>query len=179
MEIISVWHLVESGRVLRINSISGKPSKKTAVVFTKKTPVCQNISEDIRIASREVAVLMKLRKYLVLSPGTSVVTGPFTVVPVDMVRDGSATNLLINEKYYFLSFVPDIIKTLKKETTVLIPASSEYYSKDSINDIYDFLNRSFTRSVVISGEYSDEWYDNIKKICKCIVVNEVTQTALF
>ncbi len=179
MQIISVWHLVESGRTLRINCSSAVPSRKNAVVFTKKVFPGHNITEDIRIASREVASLMRLRKYLVLSPGTSVVTGPFSIAPVDMEKNGAVTNLFINEKYYFLSFIPDIIKTLRKESLLLIPASSQYFKEDSLSKVIEFIKSSMAMSVVLSGEYSDCWYDEIKKICKCTVANEVTQTKLF
>jgi hypothetical protein len=179
MKINSVWHLTFSGRTLRIDSTSIKPSKKNAVAFTRKIYLSSIITEDVRLASREVANLMKLRKYLVLSPGTSVVSGTFTVKPVEMSRDGAFTNLLINENYYFLSVIPEDLRISCRNPVILIPASPVYYKRDAIDKIKVLLEKTAPASVILSGEYSDIWFNEIIKMCKCSVVNEVLQTSLF
>ena len=179
MKINSVWHLTYEGRTLRIDSTSVKPSKKNAVAFTRKIYTGTSISEDVRLASREVANQMKLRKYLILSPGTSVVSGTFTVKPVEMSKDGAYTNLLINENYYFLSVIPEGLRISCKDPVILIPASHVYYKRDSINEIKALIEKSSPSQVVLSGEYSDIWFNEIIKISRCSIINEVLQTSLF
>jgi len=179
MKVVSVWHLTESGRTLRINMPGKEKSKKNAIVFTRKMPLENNPAETVRLATKEVANAMRLRKFIVLSKGTDIVTGPFTIEPVDISQDGTETNLLINSRYYFLSRVPEIIILLSKDVSVMVPASEPYYCKDSIKSVINFIEKSSASSVILSGEWAKDWSVEIEKICRCSLFDEVFQEGLF
>ena len=179
MQINSVWHITVSGRSLRINSPDDIPSSNNAIVFTKKIESDFRVSEKIRIALKKTASLMKIRKYLVLSEKNSVTTGPFTIKAADINADGAEVNILINDRLYFLTFVPPIIRLLHHDFIVLIPASPGYFNRDDIKEVVNFLQRSSTKEAVLSGEFSKEWLPAVSRVCKCSINDDVLQNKLF
>lgn len=172
MQVNSVWHLTLSSRSLRINKSGDE--KNAAIVFTKSMDH-GTVKESTRIAMQETAKKLKLRKYLILGDDSTVSAGPFNISVIEVSEDGNECNILINEKYYFLTFVPDNFYAVPDDVILLIPAESgpEANALRRLNNL--FKTRRVEKALV-SGEFASKWCEKIKK---CEVVDNIYQQGLF
>lgn len=179
MQINSVWHITLSGRSLRIDSFSKKYSVRDAVVFTKKVDSGSFIKEKTRILSFEIAKMMRLRKYLELTEKTSITAGSFVIKIEEISDDRKNCNILINDKLYFMSFLPYLIKMLPSDLTLLIPADSNYYEKTDLEKIEKYLSISKPKNIVMSGDYSIQWHAVLSRKYHIKLLNEMVQQDIF
>ena len=89
--------------------------------------------------------------------------GPFKI-KMEPTKSEDKINIIIVDgkfKYYFLEYIPEIIKMSDQTDTLLfspnyLPESS---GKGQIGggDLLDYMSKSFCKKVVLSGQYTDSW----------------------
>lgn len=179
MQINSVWHITSAGRSIRIDSFSDKVTSKDVVVFTKQINSDHFIKEKTRIMPEKIATLMNLRKYLLLTENTSVVAGPFEIRLESSSTDNERHNISINNKLFFLSFIPDSIFFPPEGITILLPADSKYFDIDDVHKAIKLLSSVKPDLLVISGDLCDKWEPALSKKFNLIVINEIIQHDIF
>jgi len=174
MQINSVWHLTHSSRTLRINK-SGN-DKTAAIVFTQFLEH-GIIKESTRIALESTAKKLKLRKFLILGEDSTVCAGPFDISTREVDESGERCNILINDKFYFLTFIPDQFYAVPDDVTLLIPADLDI-KKTQIKALTTLSKQAKVKRAVFSGEFADSWCKKLKNV-KCEVIDNVRQQGLF
>jgi hypothetical protein len=178
MKINSVWHITISGRSLRIDSSSGSRKKGEVTVFTRAIELSSYIQEDTRIVPDNIAKLMGLRKYIPISEKTAVKTGSFEIKIENISSDGLRYNIFINDTLFFLSFIPDIIKPVQKDSILLIPADTFYFNSEDVEKIKNFIDLSKTKKIFATGDLSEK-LSLMFKPGKITIVNEAVQQDIF
>ena len=179
MLIHSAQHITYLGRHLKINSPSEFSSDSTILALTKNIKIPFNIKEKTRITSEEIAKSAGLRKFLKLSEGTAVKVGSFEIKMAEITEDKSRFNLFINNKLYFMTFVPEIYFPFPENITLLIQTDSDYFSEDDFEKVQNFISKSRPAKTVISGNYSEKWLSTLKSRKNIEVRNEISQQSIF
>ncbi|MBP5202589.1 hypothetical protein J6253_07615 [bacterium] len=167
------------GRNLRINSPSEFSSDSTILVLTKKIKIPCGIKEKTRITSEEIAKSNGLRKFLKFSEGTSVKVGSFEIKMAESSGDKSKFNFFINDELYFMTFLPEIRFPFPENITLLIQADPDYFSENDFQEIEKFIAGSGPEKTIISGHYSEEWFQTFKNRKNIEVRNEISQQTIF
>jgi hypothetical protein len=175
----SAQHITYLGRTLKINSPSESSSDSTILVLTKNIKIPFNIKEKTRITSEEIAKSAGLRKFLKLSEGTTVKVGSFEIKMAEITEDKSRFNFFINNKIYFMTFLPHFIFPFLEDTTLLLPADSGYFSEDDFTEIERFIIKSKPIRTIISGNHSEKWFASFKNRKNIEIRNEISQQTIF
>ena len=179
MLIHSAQHITYLGRHLKINSPSEFSSDSTILVLTKNIKIPFNIKEKTRITSEEIAKSAGLRKFLKLSEETAVKVGSFEIKMAEITENKSKFNFFINNELYFMTFVPEDLFPFGKNTTLLLPADSDYFSEDDFEKVSGFISKSRPAKTIISGNYSEKWFSAFKSRKNIEVRNEISQQSIF
>lgn len=178
MKINSVWHLTLSGRSLYIDSSSGSRKKDEVTVFTRVIELNSYIQADTRIVPDNIAKLMGLRKYIPISYKISVKAGSFDIKIENISDDGLRYNILINDNLFFLSFIPEIIKPMNRDSILLIPADTFYFNVEELENIKNFVDLSKAKKIFVTGDMSEK-LAAMFKLGKITIVNEAVQQDIF
>lgn len=179
MLIHSAQHITYLGRHLKINSPSEFPNDSTILVLTKNMEIPFPVKENTRITTEEIAKTAGLRKYLKFSEKTSVKVGSFEMKMADLAQDKSKFNFFINDRVFFLTYIPEISFPFGEKTTLLIQADSDCFNEDDFWKIEDFINRTEPVKTVISGNYAEKWFSEFKNKKNIEVRNEMSQQTIF
>ena len=175
----SVYRITCQGRTLKINKPSEFPDKSTILILTKPVKTLFSVKEKTRICSEETAKSAGIRKFLKFSEHTFVKVGSFEIKMAEVAADRSRFNFFINKSLYFMTFLPDNFFPFPENTTLLLPADSEYFSDDDFRRIEDFITKVRPAEIVLSGNYSEKWFSMLKDNRNAEVRNEITQQNLF
>lgn len=179
MFIHSAHHLTYLGRTLKINKPSDFPDTSTILILTKPVAVSFNIKEKTRICSEKTAKSMGIRKFLKFSEHTFVKVGSFEIKMAEVSHDKSKFNFFINDSLYFMTFLPENFFPFSENTTLLIPADSEYFTENDFHKIEDFILKTGPVKTILSGNYSEKWFFMLKNRQNVEVKNEITQQSIF
>ena len=179
MLIHSAHHLTYLGRNLEINFPSEIPTDSAILVLTKSMEIPFSLKEKTRITSDEIAKSMGIRKFIKFSEKTSVKVGSFDIKMAETAEDKSKFNLFINEKIYFMTFLPEIHIPFAENTTLLIPADSKYFSENDLPEIKNFIAKKHPKRTIMSGNYSEKWLLSFKNRKNIEVLNEISQQSMF
>ena len=175
----SAYRITCLGRTLKINKPSDFPDNLTALVLTKPIAAASNIKEKTRICSEETAKLSGIRKFLKFSEHTVVKVGSFEIKMAEISQDKTKYNIFINNTLYFMTFFPENFFPFPKNTTLLLPADSEYFADDDFRKIEDFIAKTKPSKTVLSGNYSEKWFSMLKEKQNAEVRNEMAQENIF
>ena len=179
MFIHSAYHLTYLGRTLKINKPSDFPDKSTILILTKPVQTAFNIKERTRICSEKTAKSMRIRKFLKFSEHTFLKVGSFEIKMAEMSQDKSKFNFFVNDSVYFMTFVPENFFPFPENTTLLIPADSEYFAVEDFLKVDDFIAKTRPCRTVFSGSYSEKWFSMLKDRQNADVRNEIAQQTIF
>lgn len=179
MFIHSAYHLTCLGRTLKINKPSEFPDKSTILVLTKPIQISFNIKERTRICSEETAKSMGIRKFLKFAEQTFVKVGSFEIKMAEISRDRAKFNFFVNSSLYFMTFLPENFFPFSENTTLLIPADSEYFSPEDFRKVEDFIAKTKPGRIVLSGDCSEKWFSMLKNRQNAEVRNEMRQQTIF
>jgi len=179
MLIHSAQHITCLGRHLKINSPSESSGDSTILVLTKNIKIPFSIKEKTRITSEEIAKSTGLRKFLKLSEGTVVKVGSFEFRMAEIAENKSKFNFFINNGLYFMTFIPDDLFPFGENTTLLLPADSDYFSEDDFEKVRGFISKNQPARTIISGNYSEKWFSALKTRKNIEIRNEISQQSIF
>ena len=175
MQINSVWHLTHSSRSLRINK-SGS-GKNAAIVFTQPGEK-DAVIESTRIALPNTAKRLRFRKYLILGEDSTISVGPFNISTREVDESGEKCNILINDEFYYLTFIPENFYAVPDGVTLLLPAEAEITEKE-IKKLITLSKQTDIRKGVVSGKFAEKWRQKLKGSIICEVIDNVSQQGLF
>ncbi|HSW61693.1 MAG TPA: hypothetical protein VLJ60_12905 [bacterium] len=178
MKINSVWHLTFSGRSLYIDSSSGSRKKGEVTVFTRGIELDSYIQADTRIVPENIAKLMGLRKYIPISDKISVKAGSFDIKIENVSDNGLRYNIVVNDTLFFLSFIPEMIKPMNRDSILLIPADTFYFNVEDLEKIKNFIDLSKAKKIFATGDMSMDLAAMFKS-GKITIVNEAVQQDIF
>jgi hypothetical protein len=87
-------------------------------------------------------------------------------------------NISINDSLYFLSFIPDIVKPMSKDSVLLIPADTLYFSIEDLEKIKNFIDLSKAKKIFATGDMSSDLAGMFKP-GKITVASEAVQQDIF
>lgn len=175
MQINSVWHLTLSSRSLRINKSGNE--KNAAIVFTQPCDRDQ-VKELTRIALADTAKKLRFRKFLILGEDSTISVGPFNISTREIDGTGEKCNVLINDEFYFLTFIPENFYAVPDGVTLLIPAESDITDPE-ISGLEKLAGQTDITKAVISGNFAEKWRQKLKRAIICEVIDNISQQGLF
>ena len=179
MLIHSAQHITCMGRNLEINLPSETAAESAILVLTKEIDHSSGIKEKTRITSETIAKSMGLRKFLKFSEETSIKVGSFELRMAEISEDKKKFNFFINNELYFLTFIPPLLFPFGENTTLLMPADSDYFAEDDFKEAENFLLAGKPCRTVISGNYAEKWLASFKSRKNIEIRNEIAQQTIF
>ena len=179
MLIHSARHITYLGRTLKINSPSEFPNDSTILILSKSMTLPFSVKEKTRVSTEEIAKMTGLRKYLKFSEKTSVKVGSFEMKMADIAPDKSRFNFFINDRLFFLTYIPEICFPFSEDITLLIQADPDYFADADFEKIESFIAKTEPKKAVISGHYAEKWLSDFKNRKNIEVRNEISQQTIF